>query len=114
MLIVKDASKGINPVQQKNGVGLMNISSRLVTKALLQKEKASTAVSVNPLVSSLTEREIEIIKLVSNGFTNKEMAEKLFISPRTADTHRTNLMRKLNLHNVAEIVRFAFQNKLVE
>lgn len=85
-----------------------------VTKALLQKQTINPSITQSPLLSSLTEREIEIIRLISQGFTNKEMAEKLFISPRTADTHRTNLMRKLDLHNVAEIVRFAFQNKLVE
>lgn len=85
-----------------------------VTKALLKKESIIPTISQSPLLSSLTEREIEIIRLISNGFTNNEMSEKLFISPRTVDTHRTNLMRKLDLHNVAEIVRFAFQNKLVD
>ncbi|MBL4670334.1 MAG: response regulator transcription factor [Flavobacteriales bacterium] len=85
-----------------------------VTKALLQKQRITPNVTQNALLAELTEREIEIIKAVSQGLTNKEIAEKLFISPRTADTHRTNIMRKLDLHNVAEIVRFAFQNKLVE
>jgi DNA-binding NarL/FixJ family response regulator len=85
-----------------------------VTKALLKKQKLTPDITQSPLISTLTEREIEIIQLVSQGFSNKEMAEELFISPRTADTHRTNIMRKLDLHNVAEMVRFAFQNKLVE
>jgi two-component system response regulator NreC len=85
-----------------------------VTKALIQKQSLTPDITQSPLLASLTEREVEIIKLVSQGFTNKEMADKLFISPRTADTHRTNIMRKLDLHNVAEMVRFAFKNKLVE
>ncbi|MGB0888452.1 MAG: response regulator [Vicingaceae bacterium] len=85
-----------------------------VTKALLQKQKITPNVTQSPLISELTEREIEIIRAVSQGLSNKEIAEKLFISPRTADTHRTNIMRKLDLHNVAEMVRFAFQNKLVD
>jgi len=85
-----------------------------VTKALLQKQTIMPDVMQSPLLAKLTEREIEIIRLVSQGFSNNEIAEKLFISPRTVDTHRTNLMRKLGLHNVAEIVRFAFQNKLVK
>lgn len=85
-----------------------------VTKALLKKQTIVPDVTQSPLISELTEREIEIIKAVSQGFSNKEIAEKLFISPRTADTHRTNIMRKLDLHNVAEMVRFAFQNKLVD
>ena len=85
-----------------------------VTKALLQKQTITPSVTQSPLIASLTEREIEIIRLVSQGLSNKEIAEKLFISPRTADTHRTNIMKKLDLHNVAELVRFAFQNKIVE
>lgn len=85
-----------------------------VTKALLQKQTITPSVTHSPLIASLTEREIEIIRLVSQGLSNKEIAEKLFISPRTADTHRTNVMKKLDLHNVAELVRFAFQNKIVE
>lgn len=85
-----------------------------VTKALIQKQAVTPTVTQSPLLAELTEREIEIIRLVSQGFSNKEIGEKLFISPRTADTHRTNIMRKLDLHNVAEMVRFAFQNKLVD
>ena len=85
-----------------------------VTKALVSKQTIAPDVTQSPLLAELTERELEIIRLVSQGFSNKELAEKLFISPRTADTHRTNIMRKLDLHNVAEMVRFAFQNKLVE
>lgn len=85
-----------------------------VTKALLQKPVIIPDVLQSPLLAELTEREIEIIKLISQGLSTKEIGEALFISPRTADTHRTNIMRKLDLHNVAEIVRFAFQNKLVE
>ena len=85
-----------------------------VTKTLLQKQPIVTDMEQNPLVAELTEREIEIIRLVSQGLSTKEIGDQLFISPRTADTHRTNIMRKLDLHNVAEIVRFAFQNKLTE
>ena len=85
-----------------------------VTKALLKKQTIIPDITQSQLVASLTEREIVIIRLISQGFSNKEMAVKLFISPRTVDTHRTNIMRKLDLHNVAEMVRFAFQNKLVE
>jgi len=85
-----------------------------VTKALLKKQSIIPDVTQSSLLANLTKREIEIIRLVSQGFTNKEIAQELFISPRTADTHRTNIMRKLDLHNVAEIVRFAFQNKLID
>lgn len=65
------------------------------------------------LLAQLTEREIEILKLISEGFSNKEVGEKLFISHRTVDTHRTNLMQKLDVHNVAGLVRVAIQEGLV-
>ncbi|MGV6860291.1 MAG: response regulator [Putridiphycobacter sp.] len=66
------------------------------------------------IISQLTEREIEIIELVAMGLTNKEIAEKLFISHRTVDTHRTNVMKKVNVTNVAGLIRFAFSHKLIQ
>ncbi len=72
---------------------------------------AATRSAVPP--EPLTDRELEILKLVAQGLTNKEIAEQLFISHRTVDTHRTNLMRKLNVNNVAGLVRYAFQQGLV-
>ena len=84
-----------------------------VTKTLVSKEAVEPTVTQDPRIASLSERELEIIRLISQGMTNNDIAEKLFISPRTADTHRTNIMRKLELHNVASLVAFAFQNKLV-
>jgi DNA-binding NarL/FixJ family response regulator len=61
----------------------------------------------------LTDREVEIVKLIAEGLSNKEIGERLFISHRTVDTHRTNLMTKIGVHNVAGIVRFAIQHGLV-
>ena len=64
------------------------------------------------VLSNLTEREIEILKNVAEGKTNKEIGDALFISHRTVDTHRTNLMKKLDVKNVAGLIRFAFKNGL--
>jgi len=64
-------------------------------------------------LSQLTEREIEILKLVAQGMTNKEIGDALDISHRTVDTHRTNLMKKLDVTNVAGLIRFAFKNGLI-
>ncbi len=61
-----------------------------------------------------TQREIEIIKLLADGFTNKEIGDKLFISHRTVDTHRTNIMKKVGVNNVAGLISFAIKNGLVE
>lgn len=57
-------------------------------------------------ISKLTEREIEIIKLIKNGSTNKEIAELLFLSPRTVETHRARVLKKLNLKNSLSLVKY--------
>lgn len=62
----------------------------------------------------LTSREIEILQLLAEGKTAKEVATALGIATKTSDTHRTNIMRKLNLHSIAELVRYAIRNKIVE
>ncbi|HLI06547.1 MAG TPA: response regulator transcription factor [Ktedonobacteraceae bacterium] len=64
--------------------------------------------------SSLTEREREILKLVAEGYTNNQIAERLIISPKTVDTHRTHIMDKLNLHSRAELVKYAIRRGLLE
>lgn len=63
--------------------------------------------------NNITNRESEILTLIVNGFTSAEIAKKLFISPRTVETHRCNLMKKLKLKNTAELVRFAMKEKRV-
>ena len=59
----------------------------------------------------LTNREIEILKLIVNGKTNKEIADELFISQRTAEKHKSNILSKLELNSVVDLVKFAIKNK---
>jgi DNA-binding NarL/FixJ family response regulator len=61
----------------------------------------------------LTEREREVVQLLAEGKSNKEAAAVLHLSPYTVETHRTNLMQKLNLHNTAEIVLYAVRKGIV-
>jgi two-component system, NarL family, response regulator NreC len=61
----------------------------------------------------LTPREKEVLQLLAEGKTNKDVATTLDISPYTVESHRTNLMQKLNLHNTAEIVLYAVRKKLI-
>jgi DNA-binding NarL/FixJ family response regulator len=61
----------------------------------------------------LTEREKEVLQLISGGKSNKEVATILGLSVYTVETHRTNLMQKLNLHNTAEIVLYAVRKKII-
>ena len=64
--------------------------------------------------TELTPREREIIQLIAEGQATKEVAEALGISVKTAETHRTNLMRKLDLHSTADVVRYAIRNQIVQ
>ncbi len=62
----------------------------------------------------ISRREQEVLHFICKGFTNKEIAEKLFLSTRTIDNHRANLITKLGVKNTAELVAFSIKNKLVE
>jgi RNA polymerase sigma factor (sigma-70 family) len=61
----------------------------------------------------LTPREKEVLQLLAEGKTNKDVATILDVSPYTVESHRTNLMQKLNIHNTAEIVLYAVRKRLV-
>jgi len=61
----------------------------------------------------ITPREQSVLKLIVEGYTNQHIADTLFISVKTADTHRKNMLAKLNLSNTASLVKFAIENKLV-
>jgi two-component system, NarL family, nitrate/nitrite response regulator NarL len=61
----------------------------------------------------LTEREKEILKLIAREYSNKQMAQKLFISERTVETHRKNIFRKTNTNTLVGLIKFAFENNLV-
>jgi len=64
--------------------------------------------------SRLTPREREIVQLLAEGKSNKEVAAVLGISVKTAETHRANIMLKLNFHSVTELVRYALRNKMID
>jgi len=62
----------------------------------------------------LTPRQREVVQLLAEGNSSKEVAVALDLSVKTADTHRANIMRKLNLHSVAEVVRYAIRNEIIQ
>lgn len=65
-------------------------------------------------VAMLTPREIEVVRLVALGETNKSIAAQLDVSVKTVDTHRTTAMRKLGLHTAVDVALFAVRNRLIE
>ena len=80
------------------------LSERAIETYILKAES-----TLEDSYDSLTTREREVLKLAAEGSTNNEIAERLFISPRTAETHRANLMRKLALSNHTELIRYAIR-----
>jgi len=80
--------------------------------ALLRNVVANPGASSTP--DFLTDREREVLQLVAESNSTKDIAMKLNISVKTVDNHRTNLMRKLNLHDVASLTRYAVEIGLVE
>ena len=62
----------------------------------------------------LTERETEIVQLLAEAKTGKEVATRLGVSVKTVEAHRSNVMRKLNLHSIAELVRYAVRNNIIQ
>jgi DNA-binding NarL/FixJ family response regulator len=77
-------------------------------------DPARTAHAADAERCRLSPREREIVQLLAEARTNKEIAGKLGVSVKTIDAHRANIMRKLNLHSVAELVRYAIREKLIE
>jgi DNA-binding NarL/FixJ family response regulator len=75
-------------------------------------ERGQSAASLDPY-ETLTAREREVLHLAAEGYSSTEMAAKLGISPRTVETHRAHLMRKLNLQNQSELIRYALRRGLL-
>jgi DNA-binding NarL/FixJ family response regulator len=87
-----------------------------VAKIVLQSygKKGSPEESSEKLPLLLSPREREITQLLAEGKSNNEIAEVLYISAKTVETHRAHIMEKLNLHSIAELVHYAIRNQIVE
>ncbi len=88
--------------------------SNQATESILMDMVKNKGKSSVPDDVHITEREKEVLQLIVKEFTNQEIAEKLFISPRTVDAHRRNLLQKTGARNTAGLVTYAFQNNLIE
>jgi two-component system response regulator NreC len=83
--------------------------SEIMTEGYLRRVE-TTGQQAKSDTMMLTRREKEILTLVVKGLTNQQIADQLNISPRTVDTHRTNIMQKLGIHEVANLVRYAIEH----
>ncbi len=88
--------------------------SKEVTERIMEGLQKKKSAEKKSYIVELTEREIEVLKLIVQEFTTAEIAEKLFISTHTVETHRKNLISKLNVRNIAGLVKYAMQNGLVD
>jgi two-component system response regulator NreC len=84
--------------------------ARLLVQDFLQRSESDAATEA---VEELTPREREVLIAIAEGHTNREIAEMLVISVKTVDRHRENIMRKLNLHNRVELVKYAIEKGLI-
>lgn len=89
------------------------LSPSIVDKVVAGYLSGGDATTTKPSWEVLTRREREVIKLIAEGKRTKEIAEYLSLSPKTIEKHRTNLMRKLDLHNVSEVTVYAIKNGFV-
>lgn len=95
----------------QNGFSYNQAVLEVIRENMLQKSKPKIPLSFGV---ELTSREKEILQLICEEYTTGEIAEKLFISPRTVDGHRNNLLEKLGCKNVAGLVVYAIQHQLVK
>ena len=108
--LVKNSTKEETLAAIKKVVQGKKVFSPDITMSLLKEDNQSN--QHYPDID-ITERELEILKLIVDGFSNKEIGEKLFISHRTVDTHRTNMMKKMGVSNIAGLITYSIKNKLV-
>ncbi len=91
--------------------------SKLIIEGFIKRDKEQLQAQEQLQSHSkqqLTKREIEVLQYIAQGFTNRKIAEALFLSIRTINTHRTNLMQKLDIHDTARLVRYAIETGLVK
>ena len=91
--------------------------SKLIIEGFIKRDKEQLQAQEQIQMHSkqqLTKREIEVLQYIAQGFTNRKIAEALFLSIRTINTHRTNLMQKLDIHDTARLVRYAIETGLVK
>ncbi|MBD3415047.1 MAG: response regulator [Candidatus Aminicenantes bacterium] len=86
------------------------VSTKIIKKLLKKKE----TLEQEPPHSYLTEREREVLQLIAEGYSNKEIAEILFISVKTVEAHRSHIMEKLDLHKAADLTKYAIEHRIIE
>ena len=84
-----------------------------VSPAIARHEEDERPVARPEPLPLLTRRETQVLELLGSGLSNKEVATQLHVSVKTAETHRTNLMRKIGAHSLADLVRYGIRSRLI-
>lgn len=121
---------GINGFIEKNqesrkfieAINTLNIGGSYIGNELRERiiatfshmEQDQNEVPMTEILGSITNRELEIIRLICDGFNSKEISSKLFISFNTVETHRKRIFQKLKIKNSIALIRFALKHDLVE
>jgi two-component system response regulator NreC len=110
--VLKDAPRAhlIHAIDVVNKGG-QYLSSRALKKVVKQYVKGAKSAATG--YERLSDREREVLKLLADGLALKEIATRLVLSVKTVDAHKTNLMRKLDLHDRSELIKYAIQRKLI-
>jgi two-component system response regulator NreC len=87
------------------------LSSRALKKVVTEHVRGSKPVATG--YERLSDREREVLKLLADGLALKDIASRLLLSVKTVDAHKTNMMRKLDLHDRSEVIKYAIQQKLI-
>jgi len=87
--------------------------SKVLLEGLIKRTRKNETID-SDIYNKLTKREIEILRLIAEGLTSKEISQKLFISISTVNSHRTNMMKKIDKHDTASLVRYAIQQNLIQ
>jgi two-component system, NarL family, response regulator NreC len=110
--VLKDAPRAdlIHAIDVVKGGG-QYLSARALKKVV--KQHVSGVARPASDYDRLSDREREVLKLLADGLTLKEIASRLTLSVKTVDAHKTNMMRKLDLHDRSEVIKYAIQRKLI-
>ena len=105
----QDLISAIKAVYRDEAFMSPSISKKVINRYTQRVRKAN-----DPTCDILTTREREILQLIAEGSSSKKIAEALFISPKTVETHRTHIMDKLNIHNRTDLVKYAIRTGIVD
>jgi DNA-binding NarL/FixJ family response regulator len=112
-LLKSDAARDLVAAVEALGHGKTYFTSKVAAMVLNGFLKGGPGAALGNSASPLTPREREIVQLLAEGKSSKEVASVLGLSVKTAETHRSNIMRKLDLHSVSDVVLYAIRNNII-